>query len=132
MGVTRGSSSATLPSPCRRRFGSITGTALAAQIAAASVGSLNLDGPTLLISNLVQQPVGNGQPAAFQFTVYLTSNEVFSQPVVSATPLSSDKLGRLATSSKSGIRMVSAGIIIVAMINVSTIFCPRHFNRDSA
>ncbi len=58
-----------------------TGTALAAQIAAAPVGSLDLDGPTLEISNLVQQPVGNGDPSTMQFTVYLAATAPSSQPI---------------------------------------------------
>ena len=58
-----------------------TGPALAAQIAAATIGSVNLNGPTLLIANQVRQPVGNGDPSTMQFSVYLATNTPLTQPV---------------------------------------------------
>lgn len=51
-----------------------TGTALANQITGASIGSVNLDGATILIANEVQQRVGNGDPSTMQFNVYLATN----------------------------------------------------------
>jgi hypothetical protein len=58
-----------------------TGMALAAQIAAATIGSVNLDGPTVIIANQVRQPVGNGDPATMQFSVYLATTAPLTQAV---------------------------------------------------
>jgi hypothetical protein len=58
-----------------------TGSALTAQISAATVGSLDLDSPLVEIGNLVEQPVGNGNSSVFQFTVYLTATSPRTQPV---------------------------------------------------
>jgi hypothetical protein len=58
-----------------------TGAALAAEIAAATPGSLDQDGPTLSITQTVVQAVGNGDASAIQFTVYLTTTTPLSAPV---------------------------------------------------
>jgi hypothetical protein len=58
-----------------------TGSALAVEIEAATAGTLDQDGPTLSITQTVFQPVGNGDPTTFQFTVYLTVNTTLSDPV---------------------------------------------------
>ncbi len=58
-----------------------TGQPLANQIAAVSFGSVDLDGPTVLIANLVQQPVGNGDPSTMKFSVYLAATGPLTQPV---------------------------------------------------
>ena len=58
-----------------------TGTPLASQIAAASIGSVDLDGPTVVIANQVQQPVGNGDPTTMQFSVYLATTVPLTEAV---------------------------------------------------
>ena len=58
-----------------------TGQPLANQIAAASVGSVDLDGPTVVIANEVKQPVGNSDPSTMQFSVYLATTGPLNQPV---------------------------------------------------
>jgi hypothetical protein len=58
-----------------------TGTALADQIGAAKVGSLDLDGPTIEIANVVRQPVGNGDPGTMVFKVYLAATTPLTEPV---------------------------------------------------
>jgi hypothetical protein len=58
-----------------------TGKALADQIAAAKFGSLDLDGPTLEIANVVRQPAGNGDPDTLVFKVYLATTTPLTEPV---------------------------------------------------
>jgi hypothetical protein len=58
-----------------------TGTPLASQVAAALIGSVDLDGPTVVIVNQVQQPVGHGDPTTMQFSVYLATTAPLTKAV---------------------------------------------------
>jgi hypothetical protein len=58
-----------------------TGAALTAQVNSATFGPLNVIGPTISITPIVAQPVGAGDPSAFEFQVFLSSPTPLTVPV---------------------------------------------------
>ena len=58
-----------------------TGAALSAEIAAATIGQLDLSGPTVSISSTIAQPAVYDGGTTFQFPVYLTTTSPITSPV---------------------------------------------------
>jgi hypothetical protein len=73
---------AATPSTIANVVAKYTGKSLAAQIAATTVnGRLDLDGPTIMITNQVERPVGAGSPSTMQFQVYLATTTPLTKAV---------------------------------------------------